>query len=654
MLLEDELVDFVDRCVVHIPATAEIEGGTGFFVARDLVLTCAHVVASRAPEPVGARVALYCDGAGGLAGTVLDAKPWPAVRGPQDRLVPGPDLALIRVDEAGFEHNWITLSAPPRSGFGARLHAFGLSTVYSKTPRLRRRSATFSGFDWDGALISVADCEVPSGSSGGPLFDPEHALIRGVIKASRKPGSEMGGLVVPVDTVRDAFPAYWAECSGEEHAQWRRLREALRWRAVPLETVLQNRERDRIGALCAQRQLGPRDFQKAYAGVRAEHVSCHPGLPDLAYAPHDFYELVSEVAGELNAEFTGCLHPLVGILEQLGARMPADDADYLRRKASHLAAAFGAEQSALLERHRASSAAADAATESRGPVICVRIDEAEPGDGRFYLEAWTYPQRSGRPVLVEERKLALSADEADRRAREIIVGQHDRLPDGYVMVEFAVPRALLNEPLRIWADEALGVGYAVVLRCTDRNDGAHQRWRTRGRNLHPRTAVDAAPADPVEWLSCAEVPPDLWFSAYFGSPERRGSTTVALCHTPSAESHTVLDNCLDVGIPAILWHREGCAEFAHAAAAPAPPALPATAGAEPALCAGARFEAWMSKLIKEKPAGELPEFVRALRGEAVWKSLTRARGLVLLWDDPARVPWANRPPLAEPPRKRVA
>lgn len=641
MRFEDDLKSFVSRCVVQIPQAGQIKGGTGFFVARDLVLTCAHVVSSGAATPSEALIGMRW-GDVPLTGTLLDAQPWPAVRGP-DNIIPGPDLALIRVDEADFDHAWMSLSASPRLSFGASLYIVGHGTVYSMDPKMHSRTATFDEFDWDGKLIHIAECEVPAGTSGGPLVDLEHALILGVVKANRMRDAEMGGLAVPVAAVRDTFPEHWNTCSTNEHHEWIRLRTAIQRFADPVGWLLPQVDRGQLGTICTRHNFSPRDFQKFYENVRATHVNCHPLLPHLAYPPVNFEELAKAVAGELMAEFTDCLHPLVGLIERIGKSVPEDDADYLHRRASQLAEDLGGKQPLLLEQRRADIAVGT--PENEGPVICVKFIASEARQDEYRLDAWTFPGRSSNPTRVEVPDRALTMDELERRTLEIIDREMRYLPEGDVIIEFAVPRWMLNEPVETWplgaSDEALGIDYAVVLRCTERSGRSDQRWRTRGRTLHARPVAGADPASQAEWLSCDVVPPRTWFRAYFGGRGKKDLTTVALCHAPSSESRVMLDSCLDVGVPVIIWHRDSCAEHSHSH-------LPTTDGAGSATCMGAQFEAWMKPLMTGIPISDLPELVRSLRADAVLHSASQGRGLVLLWDDPARVPWADEPPLHAP------
>jgi hypothetical protein len=224
--------------------------GSGFFVARNWVLTCAHVAwAGRrpargrpaaagepgepeAPEAVDAarpageaavgapRNVLVGHGDNLLSGVVewasapgpeaprqdapgrdAPGSDAPGIGGPQDRW-PVPDLALIRLtDQVDHPCVWLTERTP--KGYTTNQVAYFGWLLLDGEPVPYNGRCTVSGqlgVAGGGALRLSNDDEMPQGLSGGPVIDLVRGEVIGVLKARRK--DRDGGLAVSVQQLR--------------------------------------------------------------------------------------------------------------------------------------------------------------------------------------------------------------------------------------------------------------------------------------------------------------------------------------------------------------------------------------------------------------------------------------------------------------------
>ncbi|MCL8012868.1 trypsin-like peptidase domain-containing protein [Streptomyces sp. AS02] len=202
--------------------------GTGFLVAEDMVVTCAHVVeaAGGGPgEPVGLAFPRVVD-AEPLEGTVA-AELW---RAPENE-----DVAFIRL--GGTPTGARTL--PLGSSEGCRGHkvaSFGFPA--------QARPEGHLGFGEIGDLLPAADDrgpqlqltdvnDVTTGFSGGPVLDTETGLVIGMLSEITAPDALQRGMgiayatptqvlreILPELAERDVCPYRGLEPFTAEHAQW--------------------------------------------------------------------------------------------------------------------------------------------------------------------------------------------------------------------------------------------------------------------------------------------------------------------------------------------------------------------------------------------------------------------------------------------------
>jgi hypothetical protein len=220
-----------------------------------------------------------------------------------------------------------------------------------------------------------------------------------------------------------------------------------------------------------------------------------------------------------------------------------------------------------------------------------------------------------------------------KTVRDVIAQAVPELPPGDLMIEFALPDALLNTAVETWdlgdPDRPIGVGHAVVVRSTDRDTFAQYEWQSRHARL--RVSPTSGLVSATEWVDCRE--PRNLKSLYAALEANHHWHLVALTGwLRGAPVPVAMRAALGAGLSAIVWRHERCPEHraSHANAV--------------GMCSGDRFRVRLAKRLVGADVSGLPELVRRLRAEALGQSPVdrdhHGHGLALLWDDSDRVPWA--------------
>ncbi|MFD7940973.1 trypsin-like peptidase domain-containing protein [Streptomyces sp. NPDC059755] len=199
--------------------------GSGFFVAPNWVLTCAHVACggeggevavvyetapgrgtSAAPGRVVATLPDRADG----AGRSLQAGNWPA-----------PDLALVQLTEPVDDHECVYVSERPAAYYGEGRVLYAGWTENEGRLQVLDGTLTVQGTigGWSSDVqMRLGDNDLPYGVSGGPVIDPERGEVIGVLKArsDHRPGGTSTGieqlrtLRVPAEAVAEHSDLYQA------------------------------------------------------------------------------------------------------------------------------------------------------------------------------------------------------------------------------------------------------------------------------------------------------------------------------------------------------------------------------------------------------------------------------------------------------------
>jgi Trypsin-like peptidase domain len=169
-------VDLVKQATVRL-----ISGkvtGTGFFIARNIVLTCAHVLS----VPSGGKV-LVRVGDRELPGKVLLRLPEKGGRGSY----PFPDLAFVGVEQ-GIDSPTVdvgSLRLRRGTGAGVVLYAYGFNK-HTPEPQPVLDAVRLVVVERSERYVKVTpDNAIVDGMSGAPVVDPENGAVVGVVKNHR-------------------------------------------------------------------------------------------------------------------------------------------------------------------------------------------------------------------------------------------------------------------------------------------------------------------------------------------------------------------------------------------------------------------------------------------------------------------------------------
>lgn len=164
--------------------------GTGFFVAPQLILTCAHVVASANSETIN----VFWKSQNQQYTAILEKLI------PEDHL----DLAILKLNISDLNHPCIKFeSLHPE--LGDDLFSYGYPQDYPDGD-----SATFKyegeSSKSNSPLYKLKGGQANYGASGSPLLNQRTGKVCGILNISRNPNMDLGGRAVPVTIIFAQFP----------------------------------------------------------------------------------------------------------------------------------------------------------------------------------------------------------------------------------------------------------------------------------------------------------------------------------------------------------------------------------------------------------------------------------------------------------------
>lgn len=648
------LSSLIRSCVVSIGGHAG-PGGSGFFIAPGIVLTCAHVVRRSPRAAPGGR-----PGSRPADLTVRwNGQTFPAhivIAEPRehdgDGLWPFPDLAIVELDGTLPRHPcaWLDDTVPR---LGAPLYVAGFNKVYNISPELGGATCSYVSPQRVGEyeLLRIKDDELSAGMSGGPLLDLEHGGVCGVVKTSRGEGWPLGGLAVPARAIRAFFGYAWK--ANEQHrttnGAWRRLRMSARHSAAG-EGLLTPAEMEQLCDAWDARRPGlsaPAGLQDLYVEVMGDPVR------PLSTELRDLADLIRE-AGDRPRD-SGGRHPMVRLCEILSEQLPAADAEQVWAIAVRLAAVLEAEVPSRTAGTRLSRG-------REAALIEISLTPDGANRRRYLLTICTYRDPEGRPVVTacEDTPLPLAGIRTRvREALPAIVAELGR-EDRDVVVEFVLPRALLHEAVEDWnlgtAWAPLGSRFPVLVRTRNRPAESVPDWRRRWAMLLNTNADDDFA---IGWLGCQDGGDASRLYRVFQRDEKL--VLLGLTQRPSTPAgRDALEAAVQAGIPAAVWSRRLCPEHGPGGLrAPRTQDEPGLMGPLPRghdgedigcgpACAGDRFQTALADRLAGFPLTELPHLVKRLRVEAAGDEQHCGHGLALLWDDPTRPSHADQAQLTAP------
>ncbi|GIH12987.1 serine protease [Rugosimonospora africana] len=180
------------RCAVALFAGDEFLG-SGFFIQRGVVLTCAHVVWQWS-EHLTVRW-----GELRLPGRVVVREP--DRPDPQRSFYPFPDLCFIKVGES-VNHPYAPLPDNPVTP--DEVEAYGFST-YSPDETVAEDTLRLDVAGFTGRYLRLKNDQVPAGMSGSAIVDPATGVVHGILKASRDYQQPQGGYMVGAASIFEAL-----------------------------------------------------------------------------------------------------------------------------------------------------------------------------------------------------------------------------------------------------------------------------------------------------------------------------------------------------------------------------------------------------------------------------------------------------------------
>jgi len=278
----DPLVAHLRRCCLRVMGERP---GCGFFVAPQLLITCAHVVGDEVP--VGSRLELSPWGAGGAAAGVEGAQSSLPPRAEVLAIDAADDLALLKLVAGDYPH--VALDGEVR--LGDPLVAIGFPQEGQRL-ELDQFTAEFeaevpfaeaSGQGPAGVELKFKGGQVRHGFSGGPLLNRRTWRVIGVVAVTLDARSPRGGFAKPLACIesllakagqaRPRLDSRWTDAEVRQRQpaegavpafspeQLLQLRQVLRGPDSPglqerIEALSTELGKDRFAIRLALRQLG--------------------------------------------------------------------------------------------------------------------------------------------------------------------------------------------------------------------------------------------------------------------------------------------------------------------------------------------------------------------------------------------------------------
>ncbi|MCG6134343.1 MAG: serine protease [Nostoc sp. LLA-1] len=181
----------LQRCTVRLNFASS--QGTGFFVAPNWILTCAHVVQSAKDNPVEV---FWKTENQNYTATVTQLYEAPI------------DLALLKLQGNCLSHPCVELdSTEPNTNDNCYTFGYPKSrgNDYSQGDSASFR---YEGISWkeDIKLYKLKQGQVNSGFSGSPLLNLQTGKVCGIVHLSRDESSDLGGRAVSAQVIQEKFP----------------------------------------------------------------------------------------------------------------------------------------------------------------------------------------------------------------------------------------------------------------------------------------------------------------------------------------------------------------------------------------------------------------------------------------------------------------
>jgi hypothetical protein len=187
-----KLNSLIRRCTarLHTDIVDQKIIGTGFFVAPELILTCAHIVETASPDSSAIRVRWK----GQIYNTeILHLAPSPY-----------PDLALLKVSLSHHPCVYLDDSIELKD----ELYSYGYSLGFPKGDSVLfvYEGPSDGGLaEMPQPLLKLKAGQASPGMSGAPLLNLRTGAVCGILKKSRDIYSDLGGRAIPMSAVFSTF-----------------------------------------------------------------------------------------------------------------------------------------------------------------------------------------------------------------------------------------------------------------------------------------------------------------------------------------------------------------------------------------------------------------------------------------------------------------
>jgi tetratricopeptide (TPR) repeat protein len=184
-MLNSTLEKLLKECTVRINLGNGT--GTGFFVAPQLLLTCAHVVSDTSSDEVGV---IW----GGCEGEVLAEI---------DVIFKSLDLALLRLPQESLNHPCIWFDQQVNVGDACYSYGYPQDYLHGDSSSFEYEGESSTERSW---LLKLKAGQAKRGASGSPVLNVRTGGVIGIMNLSRNPGTDLGARAVPTEVILKRFP----------------------------------------------------------------------------------------------------------------------------------------------------------------------------------------------------------------------------------------------------------------------------------------------------------------------------------------------------------------------------------------------------------------------------------------------------------------
>lgn len=547
--------------------------GSGFFVAPEWVLSCAHVLLAHRHREETAPLR--------VVGAHIEAEARAAYwvgAGPD----PEQDLVLLHLLDGARSRHCVRLS--DRIDKPHRVTAHGRYVPRrGAVPRDWSGQCEVNGTDGPYGL-TLGGADIPHGASGGPALDRDHGVVAGVVKARKK--ERGGGLAIAVTALRGfdaAVPVAGEDGLGADpyraliraHDQWHQEQATRSSSWVAVQEGLGGggerrwTARDSAAASALLAELPPpastADLVSVIGQVLGEDDPVWPGTAP----PRDWRDGHGWLYESADGDDIAFLHYL-----QLVARRLPERSGALRHWVRARAERLPGRYRALLTRTGPAPRKAHADHADPAVAVELRPDVNHP-DNRFHWRVWTWSDGVGSarpagqsdsadgdplialPALLSEPLQEafdyLDTDQHPARLEVVLPVEHFDLD---VHLWRCHRRARSSRPLP--ADRLFGVHRQVVLRCLRRGGPAAEAWLKRW-----------SAADTAQWgLHALPLAPSPYSAPVGTELDVAAPGAVPVLCRPAADSIPALRRLIGFGYGLALWssgsrHPGGCSTECH-------------------------------------------------------------------------------------------